>query len=750
MTRLFIWSRKYPVIAILIIAVLSTFAALNISKLELDSSSDTMMMKNDPDLDYYNETMDIFGSDTMLILFVHDNELFTIDKLFQLEELVIAVDGIPGVFRVESLFSVGNISGEFGYVDSSPLMEWVPEFQDEANEVKEKALNNPILVNSLISEDGTSTSINLYLEPDISPEITEELTATVRDIVAGHEDSFDELFEIGLPYTQNEIARYIRQDMFRLIPMAFGVLLIMLTITMGSVSAAVLPTLTSGFSIYFTLGFMAFVGIPINLLTFIVPILVVVIGSTEDVHILSEYDEGIHKHHDRNFAINFMARTIGTAILLTSLTTFLGFMSVSINRIIVLRQFGIAAGFALFINPLTTVLISPAYLRTFGKKKVKERKSGFVHRGLLNISGKLHNLIVYRKVLTLTILIGIAIVLGLFSTQIYVDNDSVSFFKSASPIPKRMNRIHEAIAGAQNFNIRISSGQESGFTNPEYLHQVEELIEKLEEDYPFDKIISINDYLKLTHREMYYGDTEYFAVPEDSDLIAQYSLFMGDEDPKSYVSFDWSEINIIVRHNISSSDRLNTLVGQIYDDMDETLDPYLKYQITGKKVLINKAANTIARSQVQGIGLLLVAILIIMTILFTDIKAGLLSLIPNMFPVAIFMGIMGLFQIPLNIGTCMVAAIAIGISVDDTIHFMARYNKEMRNYPDKRQAIKVVLDSEIQPVVSTSFALMLGFGILMFANLTPILYFGLLSAIVMACALIADLLVTPILLTSFA
>ena len=174
----------------------------------------------------------------------------------------------------------------------------------------------------------------------------------------------------------------------------------------------------------------------------------------------------------------------------------------------------------------------------------------------------------------------------------------------------------------------------------------------------------------------------------------------------------------------------------------------MEFRITGENILINRAADSITSNQIAGFSILLATILIIMSLLFMNIKAGLLSLIPNLFPVAIMFGVMGLFKIPLNLGTCMVAAIAIGISIDDTIHFMTRFNKEMSSRQDRNKAVEAVIKLEIRPIISTSIALMLGFLILTLANLMPLVYFGLLTTIVMLFALIGDLLLTPILLSS--
>jgi hypothetical protein len=182
--------------------------------------------------------------------------------------------------------------------------------------------------------------------------------------------------------------------------------------------------------------------------------------------------------------------------------------------------------------------------------------------------------------------------------------------------------------------------------------------------------------------------------------------------------------------------------------MDDSLSEHITYRFTGKNILLNDAADSMAAAQAQSLTLLLVVIFIIMSTLFVNVKAGLLSLIPNAFPIVLNFGVMGLFGIPLNTGTAMVAAIAIGIAVDDTIHFMSRYHKEMRALQNQQAAMEVSVRSEIKPVVSTSIALALGFAVLGFSGFLPVVMFGLLSAMVMIYAMVGDIFITPILLSS--
>ena len=638
----------------------------------------------------------------------------------------------------------------------------------------------------------------------------------------GYDKYYNSLFEIGGPYLSEEIANLIMQDMATILPLALVVLLLMLVVTMGSLSGAVLPFITSMLSVLFTLGFMGATGLPFNLLTFIVPILVIVIGSTEDVHILSEYAEGMKHTGDRNSAVTYMAKIVGTAIFLTSLTTFLGFMSISINRITALIQFGLIAGFAMLINPVTTCLVSPMYLKYFGSRSVKtsKRKEGITSRLISRVANTTVNLITNKRKEVLIGLFGVAAILGGFTAIIRVDNDTVGYFKKDSVITKRLNIMHGELAGVQTFFVRIrrrglqdltnnpetstevpietlaesapivktegddevldifadsessvvpdSNQSEDDFLigsdrqdkhlfhDPRYLRMIEDIQAVFEAEFAFDNSISIADYIKLVHREMNVGRPgNYDSTPDPSDpssksLIAQYALTLHADEVSSYITSDWSEANIIVRHNINSSHEIKAVIARAEGRITTVLadvDPLLEFKITGENILINRAADSITSSQIAGLSLLLVTIFIIMSLLFMNIKAGLLSLIPNLFPILIVFGLMGIFRIPLNLGTCMVAAIAVGISIDDTIHFMTRFNKEMRTRQNRIEAVEAVIRSEIRPVISTSLALTLGFLILTLAQLMPLVYFGLLAAIVMICAMIGDLLLTPILLS---
>ena len=335
MRPLMLWSHRYPWLVVSLICLITFFFASGLSKVKVDASASGMMIQGDPALEYYEETIEKFGSDNVTVIFIKDKNLFTPEKLALLDEIHFQVEELASVEKVESLFSVTNFKGEDGMLSTNPLMDYVPETIEEAEQVKKDALRNPLLVRNVISPDGTGTSLNIYVAPDPDdPDFIINFTAEIEKIISKAKPEFEQIFQLGNSYTKKSITTSILNDQTTMVPLSVLVLLVLLVVSMRSASGAILPMLTAGSSVIWTAGFMGYVGIPLNILTVIVPSLIIVIGSTEDMHLLSEYVEGLRENKGiKNKAVNYMAAKTGTAVMLTAMTTFLGFLSITLNDI---------------------------------------------------------------------------------------------------------------------------------------------------------------------------------------------------------------------------------------------------------------------------------------------------------------------------------------------------------------------------------------------------------------------------------
>lgn len=247
---------------------------------------------------------------------------------------------------------------------------------------------------------------------------------------------------------------------------------------------------------------------------------------------------------------------------------------------------------------------------------------------------------------------------------------------------------------------------------------------------------------------MHDGDAAFQTIPDSAELAAQYMLLMPAHAIEPLITYDASEVSLLVRHNVASSHELNAVVAQVSGIIEEHLNPHFDWRITGESILSITSADALVVGQAKSLISVLLVVFMLMALLFVNLKAGALSLIPNILPIVMLGGLMGVLGFKLDIGTSMVAVVAIGIAVDDTIHFMTRYYSTMRRLQDQNLAMEACIHEEIRPMVATSFGLAVGFGTLTLSSMVPLIQFGFLSALVMLFALVMDLIITPILLSS--
>ena len=224
-------------------------------------------------------------------------------------------------------------------------------------------------------------------------------------------------------------------------------------------------------------------------------------------------------------------------------------------------------------------------------------------------------------------------------------------------------------------------------------------------------------------------------------------MFFHRSELESYISHDYRRANIVVRHNISDSHTLNDYIDELKDFANNISGDRITARVVGQNLLVNRAAEELMISQIKALVLLLALIFVLMSIMFTSLKGGAIAMIPSVIPILLMFGIMGLLGIPLNPGTAMVAVIAVGIAIDGTIHLLAHYNELCRTTSDYEGAVHQAVKEVAAPLIISSVALSLGFGILLLSNFTIVAQFGALGAFTMLISIFANLLITPIIMT---
>ena len=735
------WS--YAVFAVtILLTALAVYFARNV---RFDVSTDSLINPDSPLLREYEETRDRFGSDQMAAVYAADEELFTRERLLELSELNEKLMALPFVQSVESLFTLPDIRDVDGILETAPLLHRIPEEPEALSRKLRQAVENPLLLGNVISEDGTDTLITVYIRPSALDETgNREIYERIQQLVEPYVESFEELYQVGGPAIETWLTDYIRYDQIRILPLAALVLVILMILNLRNIALGLLPTVNAAIATFWTLGVMAALQIPVNFLNYIVPVLILVIGSTEDVHILHEYQENLKKSGDGSKAMQKTGEELFLALLLTALTTFLGFAATSISDLPILREFGSAAVIGMTARFIVTVLFLPACLRLLGRRLVLgAEKEGRKSRYPETLSRAIVHRIVPRILIVVGLVIAFMAISTALSTRIKLSNDLVSFLNPESHVVRKLNRVAERLSGTKLIYLTLH-GTTDSFRQPAELKRLAAITDYLRSLEKLDSAISFADVVSRINEQLREGDPAFFTIPDTSAAVTQLLLFAHPKDFESYVSVDYAETNIVIRCHINDSTEFNNVMSAVRAELNSGRFGILKYTLTGRSVLTASAVESITKAQILSLGSMTLVLFVIVSALFLSFRCGALTLVANLFSIFMIFGFMGLFGVSLNVGTCMVAAITLGLAIDDTLHILVRFNRELKSLKDERKGIEAALKAELKPILVTSISLAGGFSILAFSSFGPVQQFGYLSAGVVLIALAGDLIITPV------
>lgn len=753
MKRLMLWIVDHPALSSGLVLLLTVVFGLQLPKLEIDTSAEGLMVEKDPAKAYYEKIKTKFGSDSLTIVLVKADDVFTVPVLQSIKRISDAIERMEGVSRVESLTTVNNIKGEQDSLNTEPLVgSKVPTDPRAIERIRADALGNPIFIGNIVSKNAKATAINAYTDSKPGDKgFNKRFSAAVDELIKNEAAAGLQIYQIGGPITKVTFGEYIQQDQTNLVPVSLGVLLLVLFLAFRMSQAVIIPIVTGLVSITWGLGWMAIFGIPVNVITAIIPSLLIAIGFTEDVHMISEYHQGLLTQRDKLSAVRHMAEHSALPILITTVTTVVGFGSLMTSDITMLIQFGQASAMALSSNFIVTLVLLPSLLQAWPVPKRFRASALADESGIGTIPALMEKLgrfnLRYRTpiaIVTSGLVVGSLI--GWYFLK--VNTDFISYFPESSFIRQRTMDLHKTLAGAVNFYVVVETGNEDGVKQPELLRKIVGLQDFLNSTGLIDKNVSVADYVRKMHREMNNGDPAFERIPDTSNLVAQYLLVLDGKDLAKYVDSSYSTANIVVRHNVTSSWELSDLLKRLDEHIAQNFPHGVRVTYTGEGILINNAADYMAINEVTSFSSTFVIIGLLHSLLFMSLKAGFLSLIPNVIPILFNFGLMGALGIPLNTGTALIATIAIGIAVDDTVHHMVRYSRELNEHHDQKIAMFNTMKAQGQPIIYISLALAGGFVALVLSNFVPTFYFGILSAIVMLVACMTELVITPILMYS--
>ncbi len=724
---------RHSIWVLVAVAAVTAVFAWQLPKLSFKTTVYDMVIESLPEADRYREFQELFGSDEIIRMVVRAKDILDTPTFAKVTALSESASQIQGVRRVISLPEVKK--------NVDPRSEWPME--------KFAGILTPVdlFQRNLISKDHQTTIITLVLTPDAD---RDAVIAETRALIDKSGKDLN-LYQIGFPLVSEALARYTQQDFFRLTPITMCIIALLLLMLFRSAHCLVLPLACVSLSAVWTFGFMAMSGVAVSMLTIIVPVFLIAVGTAYCLHICSEYLTQARDAAGPKAASLATFDQMAFPVTLAVLTTILGIGSLVTNRITAIQEF---AGFACFgIASLLVIVLTflPAMLATIplpgnGKKKA----AGGLDRWIDGLLARIVTLnLKYQKPCLWTLGTVIVVCLaGIFFIR--VETNPVSFFKERTPVSRNFHHIYQQMSGSFPMHVVMTGPAEDYFEDPSNVSELARLQTFLGAIADVDKTISFADYLKLVNYTYNRFDPEYYALPEDRYelrmLVNNFKVLLGNDLLKSFMSPDMRQANILMLTHIASSSQFLETRTAILKHVAVDLDRELTWNVTGLGMVTAASSHLLTIGQVKSLSISLVLIFGVMVALFLSAKVGLIAVLPNLFPIVVNFGIMGLFGIPLSVATSLIASIAIGLAVDDTIHYLVRYNREFKKDLDKDRAMRTTLTAVGRPIIFTSLTIGIGFSVLLFSHFQPTAVFGLLMVITMACALVGDLILLPTLM----
>jgi predicted RND superfamily exporter protein len=722
---------RYPWVTLFIIAAATVIVTWHLPRLSFKTTVYDLIIEDLPETHRYQDFVTLFGSDEIIRLVVKADDIFdtaTFTKVTQLSDEAWKIKGVRRILSLPEIKKNIDTGNQWSMSRFAALLAPVDLFK-----------------RNLISEDHRTTIITIVLSNTADKAA---VTAAVASLIkkAGTNLSF---YQTGIPLVSEALSDYTQKDFFQLIPITLAVIAVLLLVLLRNPQSVLFPLGSVGLSILWTFGLMAWSGTPVSMLTTIVPVFLIAIGTAYCLHVCADFVEQARSHESAQALVRATYHRVAFPVTLAVATTLIGIGSLAVNHITAIREFAFFSCFGMFSLLVIILTFLPAALSLLPlpPRTVKRRALDvWIDRFLewIVIINERHR----KPALLVIAVVSVICLAGIFF--IHVETNPVSFFKRSTPVSRHFHDIYTDMSGSFPINVTVTAGVEDYFEDPANLAKIADLQAFLDQLPGVDKTVSLADYLKLVNYAVNDYNAEFHALPEDPYemryVLNNFKILLGNDLLQRFLSSDYRRINILMLTHVASSREFLDTRRAITDHARTRFESILDVDVTGLGMVIAASSHMLTTGQIKSLAVSLVLIFAVMAALFLSASVGLIALLPNIFPIIVNFGLMGWFKIPLSEATSLIASIAIGLAVDDTIYYLVRYNTEFKKDLDKDRAMRDTLTHVGRPILFTSCTIGLGFSVLIFSHFQPTAVFGLLMVVTMTAALVGDLLLLPALM----
>jgi predicted RND superfamily exporter protein len=742
--------RNLSILTLGVIALLTILSGFYATRLRFDYNFDNFFPKGDPDLVYFQQFREQFGNDNdyLLVGLDHGRSIFDPAFLPKVDSLTRYLASLPQVRKVLSPTNVtSTVIEPFGVFDIPYLHPHEP-----GKYAQDSALiyQTPELVGTLFSTDGRSVSLSLQTVPELSKQESEEL----KQVIAAKTRALGlEKFHLaGKVLLQNEIINRMGSEVAVFMSASIVLVALVLFYTFRSIWLVWVPLVVVLLAVVWCLGLMGFLEKPIDILTVMMPTILFVVGMSDVVHILTRYLAEISHGQNKVDAVRATFREVGLATFLTTLTTALGFLTMVNTNVVPVQNFALFTALSVFIAFALAFLMLPAILILM--KKPPARNAAANNEGWQTGMRRLFGLVLRHQ----KAILGVSAVTVLVSligvSQIRVDARMLEDLADSDPLVRDFAFFEENFSGVRQFELHLTPAAGHTVYSLPVLQEINQIEQYLLQTYGLHFIASPATLVKAMNRSLNGGSQAYYRLPATEAELARVTKRLKglrkNEALAAVVAEDLRQGRLTGKMADVGSSAAKVLNTDLQTFMGREIDPaVLKTRLTGSALLLDKNNDFLTRNMLQGLLIAFIAVAVIVGIIYRSFAMVLISLVPNVIPLLMIGALLGFTGVTMKISTSLIFTIAFGIAVDDTIHFISKLKLELMAGKPMLYALKRTMISTGKAIILTTCILMAGFMTMILSTFNSTFYIGLLISLTLLLAVIADLLLLPVLILRF-
>jgi len=623
---------------------------------------------------------------------------------------------------VLSLYSADNIQAVDDNLDINAFYKKVPNTEEKLKSIQKSVKTNEMVYKRLVSEDEKAAIIMAKIKDN---SFTQKLYDYISSFNKKYEGDGDKIYIAGQPIVEGVVASFMPKDMRKMFPIVFLLIIIVLAFVLKSLKGTVVSMLVVVFSSIWTFGLMAGVGIPIYAPTSLIPVMLIAIGVADAIHMYSHLQLQTQNNPSwsKRELIMDMMRQLWKPVVITSVTTAMGFLSLLTSDVVPIRWFAFFTAIGVLIAMVLSLILIPVFTMAFGLPKPKKKsnsKQDFFSRNAKPFA----DAVIRYKTFVIGFTIFILLFFGYGVTKVWINSSFLARFPSDNKLVKTDEFVNDKFLGTTSLNVILESKDTNAFKKPEVLELMNKVAVDIEQK--IDVVggsLSVVDFIQRMNKVLNGNNTASYKIPDNFNLISQYFLLYemsgGSDRLWELVDEDFMIGNLRFQLKSDNSKGLNSLLAKIETYRDDFKELGIDMNYAGAGYTMLTFNDLIIAGQLKSLLISFFVVLLLLSFMFRSFKVGLVSIIPIFITTIISFGVLGLLNIPLEMTTALISSIAVGIGIDYAVHFIDRYRINAKSTDDIDEVITKTMSHSGRAISFNAIVVILGFLVLLLSTFMP-------------------------------